>query len=83
MSNYKCIAYAWENITKKYEEIQNKEIDRQRRLIIAEQVERTQRLGRIKMTKHIHLYEFEKGKNKIDKQNHFFFLFFLPTNNFF
>ena len=61
-------SFAWENITQKHEEIIAKELDRQRRLIITEQVERTQRIGRIKMTQAVHSYEFEEALRLVDEE---------------
>ena len=68
MSHHRSVQYAWENITQRHEEILNAEIDRQRRLIIAKQVERTQRIGRIKMTKSVHLYLFEEALRLVDEE---------------
>ena len=68
MSHHKSVDYAWNKITKKAEEIKSAEIERQRRLIIAEQVERTQRIGRIKMTKAVHSYDFAEALRLVDEE---------------
>jgi ankyrin repeat protein len=68
MSHYKSVDYSWNKITKIVENIKKEEIERQRRLVIAEQVERTQRIGRIKMTKAVHSYEFEEVLRLVDEE---------------
>jgi ankyrin repeat protein len=68
MSHHRAIEFAYEKIQRQAEELRLAEEDRQRRLLILEQVDRQQRIGRRRITEAVHKYDFAEALRLVDEE---------------